>query len=227
MARGTLSAHEIGQNTISPEAAGFYSTAYACTAEWLIEGKSPSGLPAVAEANLEELLELHAHAESVAREAIFSLRGRPAGIRQATEKASYSRTRQPRPAAGPNFVPEVTGIELYRARRLLKPPRPTKNRFGMPPGYLSDDIGCGPNAVVVAGCPDDLGKMANLVIDLDFRPVEKAETYAVVDMDGIVDAVAGAEALSDERSGTRYIVGKVYLVMRRHVPDSPVHKPKM
>ncbi|MGJ4941444.1 hypothetical protein ACQR1W_12795 [Bradyrhizobium sp. HKCCYLS1011] len=221
--RSTLSAHELGQNVISPEVGRFYAKAFACSADWLISGTRPSGLPAAVEADLDALLDLHSRRESAVRDVFAKLREGTAQTPPAPNPEAYPRTRGSSPEPPQDSVPEITALELYRAAQSRKPPHTTSGRlFSFPAGFLSEQMNCGSDtAVILATGPDRSGRSARILVDRAFVTPNEADSYAVVREDGVVDIVTGLAA-NEPRPDRRHhwlVVGKVCAVLKRYLPS--------
>lgn len=219
--RSTLSAHETGQNALSPETADFYAKAFGCSARWLADGTLPSGLSASAEGNLKTLLDLHDQPESVVCEALLELRGR-SRLRRVEQPGLYPRPRRHSSSPGRGFIPYVSAVDLYRARRDGKPTRAIAGRsFGFPQSFLSDVMGCdGKTAVVLAPSPDKEGRSERLLLDCNFGVPNDADRYATIRANGVVEIVDGR--LADERSKAGpdgwIVAGRVCAVFARYAP---------
>jgi hypothetical protein len=222
--RSTLNAHEVGQNSISPEVARLYAVAFHCSTDWLTNGTRPSGLPVAAEADLDALLDLHDRRESAVRDAFAKFRAGPPEPPPMAKLEGYPRPRSSTSAPSQDSVPEVAAIELYRAAKAGKDPRTGSGRiFSFPAGYLSEEMNCGAEtAVIVATGPDRSGRSARILIDRAFNTANEADSYAVVRADGLVDIVT-SEAAKEPIPGWHVhwlIVGKVCAVLERYVPKN-------
>jgi hypothetical protein len=221
--RSTLNAHELGQNSISPEVARLYAAAFHCSADWLTNGTRPSGLPAAAEADLDALLDLHGRRESAVRDTFAKFRSGPPVPPPMVKLEGYPRPRSSTPAPSQVSVPEVAAIELYRATKAGKDPRSGSGRiFSFPDYYLSEDMNCGAEtAVIVATGPDRSGRSARILIDRAFTTPNGSDHYAVVMEDGAVDIIVSNEAVDEGPTlgrRNRVIVGKVCAVFQRYAP---------
>ncbi len=222
LSRSTLNAHEVGQNSISPDVARLYAVAFHCSADWLTNGTRPSGLPVAAEADLDALLDLHDRRETAVRDAFAKFRAGPSEPPPLAKMKGYPRPRNPTSAPSQDAVPEVAAIELYRATKAGKHPRTGSGRiFSFPAGYLSEEMNCGAaTAVIVATGLDRSGRSARILIDRAFNAPNEADSYAVVREDGLVDIVAGeaAKERTQDKHRNWLIVGKVCAVLERFDP---------
>lgn len=222
--RSTLNAHEVGQNSISPEVARFYAAAFHCSTDWLTNGMRPSGLPAAVEADLDALLDLHDRRESAVRDTFAKFREGPPEPPPTAKLEDHIRSRSSTSPPSQVSVPEVAAIELYRATKAGKDPRSGAGRiFSFPADYLSEELNCGAETtVIVATGPDRSGRSVRILIDRAFKTPNEADSYAVVRADGLVDIVAG-EAAKEPIPGWRVhwlIVGKVCAVLERYNPEN-------
>lgn len=220
--RSTLSAHEVGQNQIAPDVARLYAAGFACSADWLLTGQRPSGLPAAAEADLDGLLALHDLRESRMKETFAALR-QGSEVPPPSKPAPYPRPRGSKREPQQDTVPEVTAIELYRSTRAKGAPYIGSNRqYAFPPHFLDEIMNCSAEtAVILAIGPDPNGRSARILIDRNFGVPNAADSYAVVREDGLVDIVPGS-AINERNLRWRkhsVIVGKVCSVFERYGPD--------
>ncbi|WP_354115537.1 hypothetical protein [Bradyrhizobium sp. LA7.1] len=214
--RSTLSAHEVGQNVISTDAARLYGAAFGCSADWLLTGKRPSGLPAPAEARLDALLSLHSHLERSVKEVFLELRQE---FRETPldEPLPYPRTRSKREALL-ETIPEMSPVELFKAKAKGRAPRGLPGReFGFPPGFLGESLGCAAaSAAMVTTPPDSHGRGARILIDRSAAQ-NAVDHFLLVRADGRTMVVRGNDARipkPQERSQW-VLVGRVCTVIER------------
>jgi DNA-binding XRE family transcriptional regulator len=201
--RSTLSAHENGQNDLSREAALHYGQVFGVDPEWLLSGRTPSGLPAAAEAALSTLVSLHDEPESRAlphfrglqRELLVPpLRGNNAG---APSKRALRGDR----------VSEYSTLALFRKLSGMKQGSSASGEWSFPEDYLTDVLGCHPDRAAILIVPTRwhdppanrlaINPGSRLVLDTgSINPLPKAY-YAVVRSTGGLRIVRHS-AQSDE-----------------------------
>ncbi|MFQ3456461.1 hypothetical protein PMN64_24575 [Bradyrhizobium sp. UFLA01-814] len=213
--RSTLSAQEVAQNTLSTEAARLYAIAFGCSADWLLTGTGPSGLPAEADAKLEALLGLHSRLESHVEHIFAGFRQIPPGAPSAELAIpEYPRTR-PKREVSFETVPEISAVELFKAKARGRSPTALAGReFGFPVGLLSASFGCAPaTSAMVILHPDENGT-GHLLIDQQFTE-NRADRFVLVRNDGRIRVLRGDDdqmPKPDDRSEW-VVVGKVCAVL--------------
>lgn len=219
--RSTLSAHEVGQNQIAPDVARLYAAGFACSADWLLTGQRPSGLPPAAEADLDGLLSLHDLREARVRETFAKLR-QGSEIPPPAKSAPYPRPRGSKSDPPLVMVPEVAAIELYRSTKANKAPHVGSIRqYAFPPDFLNEILNCSAETAVILPIGPEDGPGARILIDRSFGAPNTTDDYAVVWDDGLVRIVAGADVNAAVSGSGRHpvVVGKVCSVIERWGPD--------
>lgn len=199
--RSTLSAHEVGQNDVSPDAARVYGQAFRVNPDWLLNALLPSGYPAEIEQQLGALLELHRLPESNAR-TMLPLYG--PGLVEAPLSTNVlpSKARSVHPLPG-DTIGEYDSVFLYKhllSGRNIGQLRPERT-WTTPKNYLRDVLGCGPNsATILAMSRNDthrgLRKGDRLIIDCAIREPTHGSDFAFIRHSGFdVILVEGSQLL--------------------------------
>lgn len=224
LTRSTLSAHEVGQNEITPEIARLYAAALHCNADWLLTGALPSGLPAIVEGQIDALLALHSDREANVQSVFNALRT-AAPDRPAPEPIRYPRSRGERSSESQDVVREYTSLALFEALKSgadQLPPFSSGREFSFPAGFLSEVLHCGPATAVIVAPSADGHPGGRALVDTAFRVPNPSEDYILVRADGqIVVAPGDDRRIPDGRQRSEWtIVGKVCAVFERFLRDS-------
>jgi DNA-binding XRE family transcriptional regulator len=215
--RSTLAAQEVGQNTLSTEAARLYAVAFGCSADWLLTGTGPSGLPAEADAKLGTLLGLHSRLESHVVEIFAGFRpASPGGPSSELSIPAYPRTLTKREILF-ETVPEISAVELFKAKKKGKTPAPLPGReFGFPVGFLSASFGCTPGTGAMVTLHPDEKATGHLLIDQQFTE-NRADRFLLVRRDGRTRVLRGDDGQMpgpNDRSEW-LVVGKVCAIFEK------------
>ncbi|MDF0498252.1 helix-turn-helix domain-containing protein [Bradyrhizobium yuanmingense] len=210
--RSTLSAHEVGQNVLSADVARLYAMAFGCSANWLMTGEGPSGLPAAADAQLESLLSLHSRLESHVADVFVGLRQALDAPRVELSSLDYPKPRTKREVSF-ETVPEISPIELFKAKTEGKtPPSLPGREFGFPVGFLSTTFGCAPATGAIVTTGPDVKVRHYLLIDRAFT-ANRADRFLLVRKDGRTRVLRGDDDQMPSHNSEWIVVGKICAVL--------------
>lgn len=212
-ARTTLSSHEMGENTISVDAARTYGLAFGVNPTWIMEGSEASGYPPDIERRLDELLDLHDVSESKARRALPAYTPPAARIPRGPYTLSKRRAVSRAPVG--DTVGEYDASPAYRA--LQRGHKITKHRpersWTFPTKYLRQALDCSPPDTIILVLSRDeaarrLRKGDRLLVDIADREAIHGADYALIGhAHHDVVVVSGEQLMMGRQGGRRQDMG--------------------
>lgn len=204
--RSRVSAHEIGQNPLSPLSAHDYARAFGVNDKWLLTGEGPSGYPQDIEAKLGALLALHEKSDRQARPQL------PAYSPKRSQIEFPIRT-QPKPNRSPrrlrvdmDILDEYDEGALLAACGAAKKERKFEatQQWGFPAGFTAEVFRANPVDCFIAALRSAEGR--RLIVDSADTRRSRHGVYAVYHNERIALFVAPDDFTSPSDKKESFIV---------------------